>query len=391
MSLKMQIYRMLPTSKFEEYLVFKFRSRARELYSQEVVDEIFKKAEKFSNGERDKSRDETSGWLIETFWRAGRQLKLLDKCSSFIGQARSMQVEDKLLGKFVDAFSKSVGIEVLPGDLESEVSGAKKRWQEIREKIMEVPPPMSFSHVFLGIKNRSGIEATSLIIGTLVVLGAVYMSISYDAVAGVAAYKYWAIDDLILRGMLVAPLCAFIWFIVGFFFSRAPSFLFRKLNYFVNGWIVAAPVAPAFILLIVTAILTSALAYGSAMYKTSEFAQMTESSAQMATMADGTVLNNVYLVGTTNRTAIFLKAEFVDEQENSERFVEWRGEMERFLECRGRGYFNVLEGGTESPEPCTSYFRKPYEIVVMDRALIVCHAQMGKCEQTKKRGASDLL
>ncbi len=387
------LFNWLPVSiRHEEYLDLRVRTIAGDLFSKQFVEDSLEKAEKFSDGYYERSRDKTWSQLINMYWMARRQLLLLDKCLALIRCSRWMKMEDKHVNETIDCFKKSMGDDISKEDLKEKISETKKLWLQVQDRIQEVRPPISFIHVFLGIKKRGGIEVSSLIVGSLVVLGAVYMSFSYEAVAGISAYKYWTVEDLILRGVLVVPFIAILWGLL-----EVVLLLFhisRRIKYLFCGWLVKVPGIPLFLFFSLAVIVVSLLSYMRGMDTLSKFARMNEKSAQMATVMDGTVLNNVYLVGTSDRTAIFLQAKDLKEDGKTQEFKdwqkEWRDDMQEYLDAKKKGYWKVAKhvvfpfGDKSSQSSSSSPVKKPYDMVVMDRALVICHALMNKCETPKE-------
>ena len=98
----------------------------------------------------------------------------------------------------------------------------------------------------------------------------------------------------------------------------------------------------------------------------------------MATVMDNTVLNDVYLVGTTDRTAIFFQATNKDCYKKD---IKRRG----FIDSAMSVITAFMPYPWSGPDKNCCNHDLNFEVLVMDRALVVCHAEKGKCETSRVR------
>lgn len=381
----------------DEHLRAKVKALAGELYSRKAIERKLKKAKKYSEG-----FDRSKGWkiwmwLINTHRTARRQVSILNKCTSRIAQTRLINMRTRDVRDSLGHFEDSLGKVRSRKELERRISRARKSWSRVEQAVEEVRLPISFTNVLLLLRTRSGIETTSLLIGGLIAVGAVYMSYFIEAAVGISAYKYWTVEDLIVQGILMAPYIVGGLLIFELFFIFLRFFFTRRWRYVVYGWISKFHLSSVALFLVFMMLLVSILGYSRGNVAFDKFTRMNARSAQMATAIDNTVLNNVHLVATSDRTAIFLCSTIESKKGNTssgegaededKKYKKWRNEMK--LTPRPRvGYWrttnDVLFPFSDKKKKTSSSGSTlkppPYWMVVMDRALIVCHAQQSKCE-----------
>ena len=390
----------------DEHLKEKVIALAGELFSKKVVKEKLEKAKEYAEG-----TDRSVGWkrwmwLINTHRTARRQASLLNKCTSRIAQSRLINMRRRDVKCVLKCFKDPIGKVGSRKELKEKLASTRKDWLRIQKKVEEVRLPISFTNVLLLLRTRSGIETTSLLIGGLIAVGAVYMSYFVETAVGISAYTYWTVEDLVVQGILMAP------YIVGgllafevLFFALRLSFT-RRWRYVVYGWISKFHLSSVSLFLVFMMIVVSLLGLSRGNGAFQKFARMSTKSAQMATAIGGKRLNNVYLVSTSDRTAIFLRAKFPTTEINSESnnsrvdsssasseskdldkpYNAWRDQM-KLKPRRKAGYWKTTSHvlfpfSDKKPSTAPSSSKtgpKLYGMVVMDRALILCHAQQGEC------------
>ena len=346
------------------------------LFSAKIARKRLREATKYSEGYGRVYRWDTWKWLIRTHWIAGKQIDLIESCFLKIDQAKRLQLRGTERKQFLACFATSSDKFRKFKTLIKVLEANKKKWLKTQERIEEVRPPIFFTHVFLRLRSSSGIEITSLLIGGLIALGAVHMVFFYEAAVGTSAYSYWTLEDLIVRGIVVFPYVVIILAAIEtlFYFSR--RIVLRKLRYLLYGWILRRPVAPVLVLFALMTLVVSILGYARGSSAFDQFAEMNEHTAEMATVLDKSVLENVHLVGTSDRTAIFLRADLKGMD-----YKRWRNKVIKpeigYFMTAYRITLSFLGLRGNQPEPDEA--EKKYTVLVMDRALIVCHAKMGKC------------
>ena len=381
----------------EEHLKAKARALAEELFSQEAVEDKLENARSYAAG-----LDRTVGWkrwiwLIDTHRTARRQVWLLKKCATHVAHSRLINIHNSDVETLLNYFHDPIGKVGTRKKLEKRLSITRESWLEVQGKIEEVRLPIAFTNVLLMVGTRSGIETTSLLIGALMAAGGIYMSYFYEAAVGISAYAYWTVEDLIVRGILMAPIVGSV--LVGFeiVFILIRLVFTNRARYVLYGLTSRFHFYAVALFLIIAMMAASGLGLFRGNKAFEKFARMNEQSAQMATAMDNSQLNYAYLVGTSDRTAVFLCAMLTANKPvaDKEELSRWSKRIEGNPRKKKEywkttkhvfGPFQVKE--PNQSRPTSNAPQKLYKMVVMDRALIVCHAQQGKCPTPVQQKAS---
>lgn len=436
-------------------LVAQTKNQAKRLRSLEEAKSMVLEAE--SHAENFDYEERWVSWrkLIELHRIASDQIDRTFRCFDYIKQAKGLKLREDHLKEFLSCFKAS---NVQPAEESDEVVPDKKKlellqgyiqcscekWSETRQKIQDVQPPVFFAHAFLRLSSCSGIEIASLFIAGLMAIGAAHMAIFFEAAVGSTGLDvsaYWTLDDLLIRGVRVLP-----YFFVALIAVEAGLYVYRKLSadpgYKPHWLVIRRPVVLVSVFFLAIMMWASWLGYSDGVSDFKEFKKMNSETAQMATVMDGTVLNNVYLVGTTDRTAIFLQAR-LSEESDDDSLEKWRKRMGKKDLQRGfwrtsigvwmaffrdenleredslvfralRGTYNQLvslrskvadragletpeeeaifsEESAESPSSETRRRDKDFAVLVMDRALIACHGFAEECESAPAREGDEAL
>lgn len=260
----------------------------------------------------------------------------------------------------------------------------RTRWKKIVTEARRITIPVFASQAFLQLSERGRLQIASMVIGGLIVLGAVQMLFFYGAAAQQFVSAYWVWDDLVIQALNIAP------FIVGLLVLV--ELLFRQLWRFAEMadhpglavWFFSHPVFLVVMLFLGFVICASLLGYiqGEAVW--SHFQKT--GGYQSATILDETRLAGVHLVGTTSRAAVFLQAKTA----NTEKGRTAKQRAKSMNNDRVRPYSEVAQDLVCALAPwCTEErpSRSTYRVYVMDRDKIVCHSEEGLCEQIPVKNA----
>lgn len=382
-----------------ERLLFQTQVLIYGLFTLEIAEKKLRKARKYQKDHRQESRWDKWSWLIRTHKMAQQQLSLLRACGRKIKQAGRLGLDAKQLEDFRACFQVLDAECTDPKEL---VETIESTWSQVQESVLRIRPPVFFTHAFLKFSHSSGIETASLIFGGLIALGIVHMTFFYQAGVGMPTNAYWTWDDLITSGILVIPQVlllllaveAIFYFIRlflgrrigyrlhGVIIRRPASFLERRFGYRLHGMIVRHPVAVVLVFFGLAVFLVSFFGHSRGASAFENFMSMDTKDTQMATMMDRTVLNNVYLVGTTDRAAIFLRKKGGDDAASvthKTRAQNERGNCKNNYGSTALAVLSTLGQGkaNETRGKCSGTF----DVLFMDRALMVCHAKKGQCEE----------
>ena len=189
----------------------------------------------------------------------------------------------------------------------------------------------------------------------------------YQAAAAQSVSAYWTLDDLIIQGITTVPLVVVVLLAIEavFRFVRTPL-LPTILRH------------PVWLVLVCVAILViSASVFGHFRGK-GVYVEFTETHGdEVATVMDNSILRDVHLVGTTSRTAIFLRATQVKTALAGSEPRSYLGTLSCAAAEFRIGIPFVDLPWTTCEIPTANH---PYQVLVMDRAQIVCHARASASE-----------
>lgn len=308
----------------------------------------------------------------------------LDNCCKLVRRAVAMRLDDdsrnSLRESLFDCFAKPLELgREQASSLDELLKVLEERsspWRGLVEDVQRVRPPVFVSHAFLRLSDSTGVEVASLFIAVLMALGAINMAFYYATVAGQAANAYWTLEDLIIQGVLVLPWIVAALIVVEIVFAIVRQVFRGPGGYRWHGVILAHPLqmAVAFVLVMAVALSIEGHLTGTKVLEEFETTMNPDNidNRQMATVMDLSVLNNVYLVGTTDRTAIFLQM-----KESATSVKVDPPSLEQAASC-------VATSFGIGKKTCVGGGGPNHLVLVMDRALVVCHARMGECEVVKR-------
>ena len=331
-------------------------------------------------GTEDDSRDQwqASKWLIDTRKHAAQQLLVSEDCLEKARRLNELAGADAdLPPPLSDAYQGLLGntANATNNDLREKLKAHGLAWRPIANAVRRIAMPRVFAtEAFFRISERRGIQIASIVAAGLVVLGAVYMTCFYRAAVGIPVHDYWTLDDLFIQGMLVAPWALAALLLAELVFRGMFKHFEREEHtagfQHAYRWFLDHPSAVAGLL--VAGIIGFVALVGDVRgdLKLAEFYDWKLTDSESATVMDDSVLKHVFLVGTTSRTAIF------------KRVGEWND-----------------AGHPKKPEPNdTGHPKKPeppdedkliHDVIIMDRALVVCHAKGTICENLPVRTTSE--
>ncbi len=376
-----RIFRNLRTPSVE-VLIDQTRTLVHKLHHEQSAQDALQRVEDYALGIEGRDRWEAWRWLIRKYRETDVELRYLDKCHRNVWLAKRMELDDEDQKNFLGCFSTFATDLASLDQLSRAIDTRKKLWNRLRAKVRQVRPNVFVTHSFLMLSESSSVESGSLIVGGLIFFGAVYMNYFYIAAVGETVQAYWTLDDLINHGILVLKqvMVAILALEILFLFWRwLISMISHKYAYTPHWFVLKHPlwlVVSSFAILTLVASTWGTYA-GAA--KLSEFQSMTPNNTELATVSDGTVLRNVFLVGTTSRTATFLQVE------------NWGapvlGADGELIDCRSNA--TVDQDGEVDPisDACVA---DPSRVLIMDRALIVCHAKDEICIRQERMITSSL-
>lgn len=435
---------------------------AKRLRSDAETKMAYKRAEHYG---RLLSKDVTdwsaSKQLIEIRVDADEELRMLSKCKAMIWCAKVFGWNAKeFTNDFASELRRVLGDK--PQSIEEAVYGLRKRqdsWKSIIKKIRRFRKPFTLMEVFYALHERSGLELASLAIGVLLLLGALKMFFFYQAAADQFVHTYWTWDDIIIQGInIVLPAMLALFILEGlsrFYHSvserlvltqststrrgirRLPQRVAEVLGMFFLAiflWFWRRQLLSALSIFLLFLFLASWWGHFKGIEIWQEFDD--NGGQQVATVLDGTILRNVYLVGTTSRTAVFLQETTeVKNPEDRENQNEQKKEQARptsegpytypkvlkvlFCTLSGACGIGVIKDFVEPRQKprCqkehqqrTSFSNEPglmrdidleqaedntdvkqCQILVLDRALIVCHSEGDACLELQKTSPLDKI
>ena len=281
-------------------------------------------------------------------------------------------------------------------------------WNSVRAELKSNVPNVLLTHAFLMVSKASRVEVTSLFVGALVGLGALYTQAFYLAAIGTSAWPYFTLEDLVDQGIQSLWLAVFVLLVLELLFWLArrffPYVLYspRRGTFVAHTVMLRRPGFTAFVLVLLTAFATWQWGTLRGEIKLGNFARMTPNlddadapryasgqatnerrsllhkvvgrespAAEMATVMDGTELRDVYLVGTTARTATFLQVCDWGTEENAKVTLG---------PCTRGEKGSSEDGGVRTGR-----------VLVMDRALVVCHSEGEACINQDGRGLAGVV
>ena len=253
------------------------------------------------------------------------RLRTLDRCLEVVKLAKKAGLKQDDLVQFLECF-KRLGSSVGTLDAVTESLEARKdEWRDLQSEVRDAKPHASITHALLRLSDASGVELASLFIGALVGLGAIKMIAFYSASVGDSMVAYWTLDDLIVQGIsvLFQVFLGLILVELLFYCARPIGRMAGEVNtpYWAHWWILRHPVRLVLFAAIVILMTVSFWGRIEGSNVREAFLDLQplptdmtnlgkdelKKSPRLATVSDGTILRDVYLVGTTSRTAVLFQ------------------------------------------------------------------------------------
>ena len=360
----------------------------RKIYSQKEVDEMEVKAKGLASGIDVKDQWEAWRWLAHTYEECERQLNYLEQCQKEVRQIQKFQeiIKEKLpengLNQYMSGFENLLPKEkdqdggqdvseltILHGAIGKRIA----QWKMIKDRIESIRPNIFVIQSFLMLSDISSIEMASIFVGAFMFWGFMYLTGFYSVVMseGLGITEYLTVEDLVNQGILVLEQVLIAWLIIELIFMLVGWIARRNDEGFehrIHWFFVKQPLTLALPSLIFITLFTFLWGKWEGNNSLDDFSALTEESAQVATVLDGTILNNVYLVGTTSTTAVFLQVE------------DW-GTRARNAQLKEAAANCSLAAPAPAPESNDDMERcvASHRVLIMDRALVVCHAMGDAC------------
>ena len=353
--------------------------------------DVRKKATIYAGSDTSLDSWDISKWRTESRNVADQQLVIIQDCSAIVDRALELQSsfqEQQLNEKFVACYSEKLELDddAQLFHVKNKLASHASDWISTVAKIRDVKARAFAVQAFFKIAERSGIEVASIVIGGLIVFGAVHTTFFYQTAAGISISNYWALDDLFIQSILFAPyaIAALFGLELWFRFVRrsyesderlSSASLYRTAGTLYRS-VLTRPTRLVFyffgFLLLLAA--TSGFVGGCSTFE--GFKDWDESDSESATVTDETILEDVYLVGTTSRTAIFLKVNDWDKLDD-----EVPHTFGNVTACIVAGLYPGTHNrlcNWPSQDKVSAF-----SVAVMDRAQVICHAKVDTCEQPR--------
>lgn len=343
-----------------EVLVDELIELAPSLRHADEAEQTLQRAGEYAAEDETRDKWHVSKWLIDARKAASQQLLAVEACLKRARRLKQLlSVDEDLPPRLSDTYRRvfESTTDLAITDLIDRLEANLNAWRPVSDKVRRMAMPNVFmTEAFFRVSERRGIQIASMVTAGLVVFGALHMRSYYQAAAEINVRSYWTLDDLIIQGMLVVPFALIALILMELFF-RGMFRYFERDRRTVGSlrtyrWLLGHPGAVAILLLILMGGFVERAGDVMGELKRDEFNDWSLSKSESATVLDGSVLEHVFLVGTTSRTAIF------------RRVKEWSN------------------ADSESARPQDS------DVIVMDRALVVCHARGEICSKLPMRGTT---
>lgn len=380
-----------------EQLIEEARSLGQDLRGHKHAKRMLDVAARYEQGIEGRKRWRSWRDLIEVHEQCEGQLRALKSVNNLLKEAERAGLVEEQRSEFFDSFSHVVESDA-DAELAETLREREQSWLRVRAKVKEVAPNVFVTHAFLMLADLSGVEVASLVVGGLVGLGAIYTWSFYEAAIGMSVLGYFTWEDFTYQGLRVLlEISVALAFVETFFWAwraiRRRSF--HNGAFAAHRWVLRRPVRMVAGVVAFTAALTFCSGWLFGRVDRAKFFGTERCRLEVATVLDGSILEDVYLVGTTSRTATFLQVWTPHHSAAPETGAEAACEEEvpQSLGTRVREFLVAVGAVVRSP------IRDPKEwareeaafrerVLIMDRALVVCHAKGNACREQNRRAPS---
>ena len=352
-----------------EQLTRDLRTLTEKLYAIGEAQIVREKAIRLGDAQAQQVKWDDRLWLIDAKEKANEQVFFLDMCIVNLDRAHRLGPGKGTLAELFGPFTGLLGDKTPNAivDLKSALHELRNTWSVVKS-MPNVGTHVFAMHAFVRFSELSKLQVASVLSGALVVLGAVRMVFFYHAAAAQPVSVYWTLNDLVIQGVTVVP-----WVVL---LGVSCEVLVRVFRTWVTPKILRYPAFTVASLVLVAIVSVSWFGY---VMGTTEFKEFRKSRGdEVATVMDNTTLRRVHLIGTTVRTAVFLMATKGGEDSLATAEVAGYG---RTLRCAASEF---LFGWFECPR---RQGNAGYQVLVMDRAQVVCHArgrEQNVCEELRR-------
>lgn len=377
-------------------------------------EEACKKREAFDAGEK-----KWTAWkgLLASHRKCDRQVRVYAELQRQVELAEGMKLKPDEMAEFL----KCVPAEVKDRDLgvvKESVRKGSKAWKQARHEVENCMPDVFLAHSFLQVSDLSRVEVATLFSAALVWFGMVYSQLFYLGATGASVLRYVTVEDFLdegVRGLIRLGLLlifAEVAFLLVRLYVVRSARKSHKWGYRLHHAVVNHPVRIAAWAFAITTISMAAMGATHGSYRRLEAFDTPAAVLETATVVGGTTLEDVYLVGTTSRTATFLqvcdwtrdrlygtpgKVRALRGELRSLAVAAWRLPGRSWGLLRGHTDDTVVSGdgnGLPQLELCdwtpgrASQVRRAgsARVLTMDRALVICHSKGDSCVELMKTG-----
>lgn len=355
------------------------------------------------------------GALLEAHRRCDLRVRAFARAASLLRKAKRLDLSTQETRDLASSFRRVASQTDEVALLEVEIQEAGEAWKDERDFLEKEIPGIFLVHAFLRVSELGRVEVATLCTAALVWFGIVYSEAFYFGAIGTGVLRYVTVEDFLDQGVRgVLPLACFLIAVeVAFVLLRwilsESARLPHKWCYKPHRLILDHPgwTATWTFLVITLAMASMGLVHGG-VRRVDAFATKA-SGLESATVMGGTTLRHVYMVGTTSRTAAFLQVcswekdrQFGLEEVHVGIFgpvVALRKTLDRVGREVGKavegsvgpggkvkagwgvvaGLVPELEACPKDAEEETWEYPVRGRVLIMDRALVICHAVGDVC------------
>lgn len=378
-----------------EQLIEESRSLGQDLRGRKHAKRVLEVAAGYEQGIEGRERWRSWRDLIGVHEQCEGQLRALKSVNDLLKEVEKAGLDEEHRSEFFESFSHLVENNA-EAELPDELRERERSWLGVRAKVKEVAPNVFVTHAFLMLADLSGVEVASLVVGGLVGLGAIYTWAFYEAAIGMSVLGYFTWEDFAYQGLRVLLEISVALGLIETFFWAWRAIRRRSSQnraFAAHRWVLRRPVRMVAGVMAFTAALTFCSGWLFGRVERAKFFETERCSLQLATVLDGSILEDVYLVGTTARTATFLQVRNPQDlaAPGTGAEADCEEEAPQSLGTRVRELIMAVRAVVRSP------IRDPKEwerkearfserVLIMDRALVVCHAKGNACgKQGRKR------
>lgn len=374
-----------------ERLVEEARSLGPRLRGKRAAEKALEVAVQYEQGIEGRRRWRAWRELIGVHEQCEGQLRTLKRVKNLLKEVEKTGLGAGQRSELFNALDRLVKTDA-DADLLEELGRRERSWLRVREQVKKVAPDVFVTHAFLMLADLSGVEVASLVVGALVGLGAIYTWAFYEAAIGMSVLTYFTWEDFTYQGLRVLLEIAIAVLLVESAFWVCRGIRRRSsLNgaFAAHRWVLRHPVMMVAGVVGFTALLTFCSGWLFGRLDRATFFGKERCDFESATVLDGSILRNVYLVGTTSRTATFLQVRDREGSESPEAraLTDCEEDVSQPTGVRLPDFVAAVRTVLRHPirDPLEEQAGFAERVLIMDRALVVCHARGDACLKQGRR------